>query len=112
MLKLYQKFRQIHTRSGDIYDMPPHVTKEQIAELVATSRLIDVWDELLPVDQIKSIKLSTIADWVDLTIANMSEPLKSQARHFVTQRRKEWLTVNGSVLENFILDKTNARNND
>lgn len=102
MLKLHQKFWQIYTRSWDIYDMPPSVTKEQITQLVATSRFLDVGDELIPIDQIKSIKLNHISDAVDLMIANLPQTERYQARHFVTQRKKEWLKVSTEILQNYL----------
>lgn len=105
MLKLHQKFRQIYTRSWDVYDMPPSVTKQQITELVATSRFLDVGDELIPIDQIKSIKYNTISDGVDLMIANLPETERSQARFFVTQRKKEWQKVSTEILQNYLDEK-------
>lgn len=105
MLKLHQKFWQIYTRSGDIYDMPPSVTKADITNLVATSRFLDVGDELIPIDQIKSIRLNTISDAVDLMIANMEKPERMLARHFVNQREKEGQEVNVKILQNYLEEK-------
>lgn len=102
MLKLHQKFWQIYTRSWDIYDMPPTVTKEQITELLQTSRFIDVGDELIPVDQVKSVRLNHTANPVDLMLANMQEPMKTQARHFVSQRRKDGGKITTEILQNYI----------
>ena len=53
------------------------------------SEFLDVGDELIPIDQIKSIKYNTISDGVDLMIANLPETERSQTR-FLSPKEKKW----------------------
>lgn len=100
-LAVHQEYRQVYTRNGDIYDLPPDVTKQQI-ELQLQRNFIDVGQEFIPRDQIKSIKLNTIADEIDLMVANLKEPEKSMARKFVSDRRASWTRLTPEILDNYV----------
>lgn len=103
-IKLYEEFRQIHTMDWSVIDLPINIKKADFMETLQSAKFIDLGDRIVAVNQVRSIQKHKLTDEVDLAIARLEEPAKSEARSRKKMRQLEWMRMNIEIFNNYLHD--------